>query len=335
MSNIAYTGARGNVRGSAGIDRNINAERIQCQQLFVTENLISPPGGSTGQALLSSSLAAANAVLIEANNVAGGIDINAGTAGIAVDTTGGISVDSSSVAVASNITTVGAAGFDLSIGSTAGSLNLTAGEAAVNAIVIDASNAAGGIDIDAGTGGIAMNVTGAADIAAVSSLGSVVLSGGEVVADAVQVTASNTAGGVTITSGATGTGTLAVNGLVVRTATAAGIGAARVLTAADSGGFFEVDKTGVYAITLPTPAQGISFTFMVLDTGANIVTITSPGAFNFGIVDVNNVNLASTGTNVLLASAGSVGDWVHYQGIDATHYLVTGACIAAADITFT
>ena len=48
---------------------------------------------------------------------------------------------------------------------------------------------------------------------------------------------------------------------------------------------------------------------------------------------MNNVQTAMTGTTISLASGGSVGDWIEFEGIDATHYLVTGACIAAADIT--
>lgn len=121
-------------------------------------------------------------------------------------------------------------------------------------------------------------------------------------------------------------------GLVAKSATAADITEARTLTAADSGGVFSVDKQTAYAITLPTPAQGLKFKFMVLDTGANAVTISNSSAHLFGVVSVNNVSTAMTGTTLSLASGGSVGDWVEIEGIDATHYLVTGACITAADI---
>lgn len=122
-------------------------------------------------------------------------------------------------------------------------------------------------------------------------------------------------------------------GLVTQTATAAAITTTRSLTAADSGGVFSVAKTSAYAITLPTPAQGLKFKFMVLDTGANAVTISNGSAHLYGVVSVANAATAMTGTTLSLASAGSVGDWVEFEGIDATHYLVTGACIAAADIT--
>jgi hypothetical protein len=125
----------------------------------------------------------------------------------------------------------------------------------------------------------------------------------------------------------------ALSGFVAKSLQAAAITTTRVLTIADSGGCFSVAKTTAYAITLPTPAQGIRFKFLVLDTGANIVTISDGAAHLMGVVSVNNVNTAMTGTTLSLASGGSVGDWVEFEGIDATHYLVTGACIAAADIT--
>jgi hypothetical protein len=122
-------------------------------------------------------------------------------------------------------------------------------------------------------------------------------------------------------------------GFIPKSTQAAAITTTRVLTTADSGGTFSVAKTSAYAITLPTPAQGVRFKFMVLDTGANAVTISDGSAHLKGVVSVNNVNIAMTGTTLSLASAGSVGDWVEFEGIDATTYLVTGACIAAADIT--
>ena len=135
-------------------------------------------------------------------------------------------------------------------------------------------------------------------------------------------------GAVTVAGTLTGSA-----GIIAKSATAAAIATTRTLTAADSGGCFSVAKTSAYAITLPTPAQGLRFKFMVLDTGANAVTISNGSAHLFGLVSVNNTNTAMTGTTLSLASAGSIGDWVEFEGIDATHYLVTGACIDAADIT--
>jgi hypothetical protein len=133
---------------------------------------------------------------------------------------------------------------------------------------------------------------------------------------------------LTVSSGAT------ISGLVTNSATAAAIATTRVLTSADSGGIFSVAKTGVYTITLPTPAQGISFKFMVLDTGANVVTILADGAFCDGMLtEAGATPTAMTGTTLLLTSGQSVGDWVQYEGISSTQWLVTGSTLAADDIT--
>ena len=132
-----------------------------------------------------------------------------------------------------------------------------------------------------------------------------------------------------------GTGGSLVTGLLARSTTAAAIATTRVLTIADSGGCFTVAKTSPYTITLPAPQQGLQFHFLVLDTGANVVTIASTGVNCTGTLDINNVLTAATGTNCLLASGGSIGDNVHYYGIDATHYMIVGHCIAAADLSMT
>lgn len=76
---------------------------------------------------------------------AGGIfDVNA-TGAVTVDTAAGISLDG---AAASNLTVTGA--FDLDVSSTAGSVNITGGEATTDAVLISASSATGGITLDAG-----------------------------------------------------------------------------------------------------------------------------------------------------------------------------------------
>lgn len=111
------------------------------------------------------------------------------------------------------------------------------------------------------------------------------------------------------------------------------IAAARTLTAADSGGVFSVAKTSAYAITLPVPAQGLRFKFMVLDAGANAVTISDAAAHLWGVVDVAGTPVIMTGTTLSLVASGGIGDWVSFEGIDSTHYLVTGACVTAAKIT--
>jgi len=124
---------------------------------------------------------------------------NALAGAITIDTAAGISLDA---ATASNFTITGAA--DLTLSSTLGSSILSSGEAAVDAVRINASNAAGGIDIDCGTGGATFDSTGAVsiqaaaasdfsvsgagvDLSLVSAAGRVVVNGEEAAADAVRV----------------------------------------------------------------------------------------------------------------------------------------------------
>lgn len=113
-------------------------------------SLVSDVGGLT----LTGGLGNADAINITTSNVAGGIDIDAGTGGFIVDTTGTISLDATAAA---NFTTTGP--YDLTVRSTTGSIIVDGGEAAVDAVQVNASNAAGGVDIDAGTGGVTLDTT--------------------------------------------------------------------------------------------------------------------------------------------------------------------------------
>ena len=154
---------------------------------------------TAGSVNVSSGEAVANALRLNASNAAGGIDVDCGTGGFILDSTGAISLDS---AAASNFTATGA--FDLTLSSTAGSVLIDGGEAAADAVNIDASDAAGGIDMDAGTGGIAIDTTGAVsldgaaasnfsvsgagvDLTLASSGGRVVVNGEEAAADALRL----------------------------------------------------------------------------------------------------------------------------------------------------
>jgi len=119
---------------------------------------ISQAGAVDASLVLSSAGTGVDALKFDAT--AGGIDINSGTGGFTVDSTGAISIDCTGTGVATNLNHVGAAGQDLTVACTAGSLNLTAGEADGAAVRIHASDTAGGISINAGTGGIDISTTG-------------------------------------------------------------------------------------------------------------------------------------------------------------------------------
>lgn len=107
-----------------------------------------------GGVLLEGGLASGDALNFNTTNAAGGMDFDAGTSGFIFDTTGSISLDS---ATASNMTVTGA--FDLSLQSTLGSVNIEGGEAAVDAILIDATDVAGGISLTCGSGGLSLSAT--------------------------------------------------------------------------------------------------------------------------------------------------------------------------------
>ena len=282
---------------------------------------------SAGQLLLSSTKVAADAVRVQASNAAGGIDVDAGTGGLALDTTGGFSIDSSSTTVASNLSTVGAAGFDLSVGSSAGSLILSGGEAAADAVRVQASNAAGGIDVDAGTGGLALDTTGGFsidsssttvasnlstvgaagfDLSVGSSAGSLILSGGEAAADAVRVQASNAAGGVQILPGTAGTiqigAASATGGNLVTPSITVSSGAAAVPI---TGMVHQITTTGTGdALTLANGVAGQRLVLLYVAEGAGTNTaILTPTTLAGGTTITFNA-LGNTANLVYSATGG-------------------------------
>ena len=164
-SNFSVTGAGVDLTLASAAGRVVvNGEEAAANAI----TLLSAAGGIDAdcalQMNLDSSQSAADAIRVNTSDAAGGIDVDAGTGGIAIDTTGAISLDS---AAASNFTATGA--FDLTLQSTAGSVLIDGGEAVADAINIDASHADGGIDIDGGTAGITIDSTGSVSIDAATA----------------------------------------------------------------------------------------------------------------------------------------------------------------------
>ena len=184
-------------------------------------------GGTSGSGTVGSVLIGQSSTLA--------VDIDAGTGGILMDSTGVVSIDSAATSGNSNLTHNGGAGSDLNVGCTLGSLNLAAGEAAANAIsiqaasggvdidgalqvnidsaqaaatavVINASNASGGIDIDAGTGGIAIDSTGGVSIDAAGASNLTTSSGSMTVegASSLALSASAASADIAMTPGTAG-----------------------------------------------------------------------------------------------------------------------------------
>lgn len=144
--------------GGAGIDINAGTLGITIDSTsgFSFDAALTSNVSVSGdfQSLTLSS--AGGSVIITGND----INMDAATGGFDLFTTGAFSIDSTSTTVASNISTVGAPGFDLTVNSTAGSLILASGEADLGAIVLITTDLAGGIEVDSGTGGYNLITTG-------------------------------------------------------------------------------------------------------------------------------------------------------------------------------
>lgn len=261
-------------------------------------DLLSDVGGIT----LRAGLATADAINITATNAGGGIDVDSGTAGVIVDTTGAISLDS---AAASNFTVTGA--FDLTLNSTAGSVVVTGAEAAVDAIQLNATTALGGIDINAGTGGITVDsgglmsldaagvvnltTTGAFDITVNSTAGSVILTGAEASVDAVQINATTAGGGVDINAGS--------GGVTVDTTAAISL---------DSATASNFTVTGAADLTLSSSAGAVNVTSG--EANADSINVTSGGGMNIVATGAaaKDVIITCTSGSMTLTAGENVND---------------------------
>jgi len=233
-------------------------------------NLLSDVGGIT----LNAGLAAANSIVLEANSAGGGgIDVNVGSGGMTIDTTGALSLDA---AGASNFSTSSG---DLSLIASTNSVVITGAEAAVDAVQINASNVAGGVDINLGTGGITIDttgamsfdgaatsnftVTGAAADATVQSVGgSVNILASEAAANAVRIFASDAAGGIDVDCGS--------GGFLVDAAAGA--------ISLDSALASNFTVTGAADLTLSSSAGAVNVTSG--EANADSINVTSGGGMN-------------------------------------------------------
>lgn len=249
----------------------------------------------------------------------GTVTVGSANAGaIAVDTGAGISLDG---ATASNFTVTGASA-DLTLSSVGGSVNIDGSEAAADAISIQASNAAGGIDCDSGTGGTAIDSTGAIsldaaaasnfsvsgagiDLSLVSAGGRVVMNGEEAAADALRLLSaaggldtdvalqmslvSSQAAADAIVINASGGGidiTASTNDLDL-TATAASANLVGGEAAADA-----------VRINASNAAGGID-----VDAGTAGIAIDSTGAISLDAAAASNFSVSGAGIDLNLASA--------------------------------
>ncbi len=146
-------------------------------------DLLSDVGGIT----LTSGLSSADAINLNTSAAGGGIDIDSGTAGTILDSTGAISLDA---AAQSNFSTTGA-GIDLLLDSASGRVIVTAGEDAADAIYLHAdAGTSEKIRVHSDQG------TGVDSVQLVSDVGGITLTSGLASSDAINFSAS--AGGVDI-----------------------------------------------------------------------------------------------------------------------------------------
>jgi len=290
------------VASAGGID--IDAVGAATEDINITNT-----GGSI---VLQATESDVNAIVINASGVAGGINVDSGTSGFIVDTTGSISLDA---AAASNFTATGA--FDITIQSTAGSILINAGEAVTDAINIDstggfdlnaaleinidsseaavadairivASAADGGIDIDSGTGGITIDSTGAISIDGAAASNFAVSGAG------IDLTLDAAAGRLVLTGGEA-----AADAVRVQADDAAGGGDFDF----GSGGF-ALDTTGAISLDAATASN-------LTVTGAADLTIQSTaGAVNIisGEANLDSLNMTSAGGFSLVATGAAAKD---------------------------
>jgi hypothetical protein len=186
--------------------------------------LVSAAGGISASSalqlsLISTEAAVADSVRIQASAADGGIDVDSGTGGIAIDSTGAVSLQG---AAASDFSVSGA-GIDLDLVSAAGRIIATAGEDAADAIYLhadagasekirihsDQGTSADSVELESDVGGItltsglasadAINLTASAGGVDVDGALQVNIASSQADAGAVTLSASNAAGGITHT----------------------------------------------------------------------------------------------------------------------------------------
>jgi hypothetical protein len=297
----------------------VTASNISIATIANSQDLTLAVTGSTDSSvIINSSGTGTDAIKLTASGTSGGIDVDAGTSGFILDTTGSISLDS---AGASNFTVTGA--FDLTTSSTAGSVIINGGEAAVDAITLTTGDVAGGIDINAGTGGVTLDTTAGFSIdgASTSNItltgtdiftinntgGQLILRSNQAAVDAVRIYGSNAAGGIDIDSGTGGIDILS-QGLVSIDATGAASNFSLVTNAAAQD--LTIALTGTTDSSLVLSSTGTSTTDAIsITASAGGIIATSAGAVSVQTTDTTNgVSIATltAGVPVNIGTATSV-----------------------------
>lgn len=117
------------------------------------------------------------------------------------------------------------------------------------------------------------------------------------------------------------------------------VAATNVITAAESGKTFFLNHATEFVSTLPAPAAGLRYKFIVANAPetASYTVVTNGGANIIeGIADVNGsaVPAVNEDTITFTDGAAAVGDWVEVIS-DGTSWFVSGQGVAATAIAFT
>lgn len=229
---------------------------------------------------LSGGAASSSAVVIASSDVAGGIDIDAGTGGITIDSTGAISLDGT----ASSNFSVSGASVDLSLVSAGGQLIMNAEEAAANALRM--LSVAGGLDVDTGLA-IDIHSTGG-NVAMSTASGTMLLDCTGVLelnSSAGIISVGNDAVNQNINLGTAGARTITIGN---------GTGATSVVVDSGSGALNLGTNAVAHTVTLGS-VTGVAST--VIQSGTGDVIVTSTDA----------VTIDSAGVLELNSSAGVIG----------------------------
>ncbi len=275
-------------------------------------SLLSDVGGLTFR---STGLASADAINLEA--VVGGIDMDAALQiNIASSQNAASAIVVSASAGGIDILAAGAAGEDIDIVNTAGSVNVSGGEAAADAVVISATNAAGGISVAAGTAGISVAATnGVIDI--VSGTGAISISDD---AAATSVNIATGAAAKTLVLGSTNTtSTVTVQagtgGVFLTSADEILLDAVGVLELNSSAGIIGIgNDADAFAINVGTGAAARTITVgnvtgataVVLNSGTGGVALNSTGTGDIVLTSADATTVDSVGGIEINSSAGSI-----------------------------
>lgn len=101
------------------------------------------------------------------------------------------------------------------------------------------------------------------------------------------------------------------------------------ISSSDSGAIFGITKTnGIINIVLPVPQVGIRYKFIFIVVPNNAITFSYAGGagtyfsgnYIYGTNVTNKYILDKT--TIIFLGISNIGDWIEFEGIDSTHYVV-------------